>query len=209
MFSLALIEDNPEIRSVLTVYLGELQGYDLVLTAGSYEDFEQNWKKKHLDIVICDIGLPGKSGIDLAWKIKEISPATQILMFTVFDDHDNVFRALCAGASGYLLKNTPLSKLKFALDDLMEGGAAMSPTIARQVLDFFNAPRPTTVQPERLTPRELEIASLIREGLPNQQIADRLFVSVNAVKYHIKNIYLKLQINSREELIRKYTFSLR
>lgn len=208
MVSLALIEDNTEIRSTLAAYLSEQQAYDLVLTAGSYEEFEQAWKKKRLDLVICDIGLPGKSGIDLAWKIKEASPTTHILMFTVFEDSDKVFRALCAGASGYLLKNTPLPKIKVALDDLLEGGAAMSPSIARLVLEFFSTPVRTLPDTERLTPREMEIIALIREGLPNQQIADRLFVSVNAVKYHVKNIYLKLQISSREELIRKYRFPL-
>lgn len=180
-------------------------GMEVIYTSSSYEEFENNWNEKPVDMVLCDIGLPGKSGIEATWNIKRISPATQVMMLTVFEEKEKIFQSLCAGASGYMLKSAPLEDIKSGIRDILNGGAAMSPKIAKQVIGFFSRKGKT---PEgdniKLTPREIEILSLLELGMTNKEIAEKIFLSVDTVKFHIKNIYLKLQVNSRVELITKY-----
>lgn len=204
MHTLAIIEDNAAIRNVLAGFFASQEGYELVLVAVSYEDFVARWKGASLDVVLCDIGLPGKLGTDAAWYIKQHSPQTEVVMLTVFEDNDHVFSALCSGATGYLLKHTPLDGIRRSLDEIMTGGAAMSPQIARQVMGFFSANSKADTGSTQLTPREIEVTARIQEGRSNQEIADMLFISVSAVKFHVKNIYLKLQVSNRGELMRRY-----
>ena len=201
---MAIIEDNVKIRTVLADYFSEQPGYRLEIIACSSEDFTDRWKNQVLNVVLCDIGLPGKSGIETAWIIKQRSPQTQVVMLTVFEDKEKVFGSLCSGASGYLMKDTPLPQIRSGLDEIMRGGSVMSPQIARQVFSFFSAPAKVKSLQKTLSAKEIEIIALVQEGLSNKEIANRIFLTVDAIKYHIKNIYLKLQITSREELIRIY-----
>ena len=205
MTRLAIIEDNISIRGVLTDFFNAEPSFEVVLSAGSFEKFLENWQDQHIDLVICDIGLPGKSGIDAVWYIKNRSEKTHVMMLTVFEEKEKIFQSLCAGASGYMLKSTPLSELKIGITDILNGGAAMSPRIAMQVINYFNKNRQAkNEEAERLTAREIEILSFLEQGLSNKAIAEGMHLSIDTVKFHIKNIYLKLQVSSRAELIAKY-----
>ncbi|GAA4436144.1 response regulator transcription factor [Ravibacter arvi] len=205
MIRLGIIEDDNEIRSMLEQYFSGQPGFSVLLSASSVEAFFTLWGDGiYLDIILSDIGLPGESGIKGISRIKKRAPKCQVIMLTVYDDANRVFQALCSGASGYLLKQTPLAKIREAVLSLHEGGAPMSPGIARMVVEYFN-PKSSRELSEKLTPREAQIVSAIEEGLTNKEVAIRLDISLETVKYHIKNIYEKLEVNSRHALIsRKY-----
>jgi len=204
--TLAIIEDKRVILDSLTAFFEVSERFDLIFTADSVEQFIERWNDQRIDLLLCDIGLPGKSGIEAAWYAKRRSSTTQVVMYTVFDDKDAIFQALCAGASGYLLKNTPLPQMEDLLVEVLNGGSVMSPHVARMVIGHFNPhlDKPYTSDAERLTPREIEIVSLLQDGLSYKQVAEQIHISVDTVKYHIRNIYGKLQINSRAELISRY-----
>ncbi|TDQ11547.1 response regulator [Pedobacter metabolipauper] len=204
MYQIAIIEDNVKIQQVLSDFVSVQPDMELVLKSSSYEEFIHDWRGRHLDLVLCDIGLPGKSGIDAAWYIKARDENTLILMLTVFEEKEKIFAALCAGASGYILKSASLEEIQKAMKEILGGGAAMSPRIARQVADFFYR-KPAEINAEaELSSREVEIIALIRQGMSNKEVADKLFISLDTIKYHIKNIYRKLQISNRSELILRY-----
>jgi DNA-binding NarL/FixJ family response regulator len=205
MIRLGIIEDDEVIRVALANYFSQQPGLAVLVVGSSVEDFFAQWTDSiFMDIVLSDIGLPGESGIKGVLRIKRRAPKCQVMMLTVYDDSTRIFQALCNGASGYLLKQTPLPKIKEALVSLHEGGAPMSPGIARKVVDYFN-PKNAEDLNESLTPREAQIVAAIEKGLTNKEVAIRLDISVETVKYHIKNIYGKLQVNNRHALIsRKY-----
>lgn len=205
MIRLGIIEDDDEIRSMLGQYLGNQPGISVLLSAPSVESFFEYWDDAiFLDIVLSDIGLPGESGIKGIPRIKRRAPKCAVMMLTVYDDASRIFQALCNGATGYLLKQTPLPQIKEAVTSLYEGGAPMSPGIARKVVEYFN-PKNANQLSDNLTPRESQIVLAIEEGLTNKEVAIRMDISLETVKYHIKNIYDKLQVNSRHALIsRKY-----
>ncbi|SEL68757.1 response regulator [Parapedobacter koreensis] len=205
-YSLAIIEDRQVILDSLLEFFDSSKSFELVLTAHSAENFMDMWKEQRIDLLLCDIGLPGKSGIETAWYVKRKSASTQVVMYTVFEDKDAIFQALCAGASGYLLKNTPLPQLEERLLEVLNGGSVMSPHVARMVIGHFNPflDKEDTAEVERLTPREIEIVAMLQNGDSYKQVAEKFFISVDTVKFHIRNIYGKLQINSRAELINKY-----
>lgn len=205
MIRLGIIEDDEQIRTMLVHFFNEQSGFSCLLSARSVEAFFEQWNEGLvMDIVLSDIGLPGESGIKGISRIKKRAPRCEVIMLTVYDDANRIFQALCNGASGYLLKQTPLWKIREAVLSLHEGGAPMSPGIARKVVEYFN-PKAVDDGHEKLTPREAQIVSAIEEGLTNKEVAVRLDISVETVKYHIKHIYQKLEVNSRHALIsRKY-----
>ncbi|SFU19249.1 DNA-binding response regulator, NarL/FixJ family, contains REC and HTH domains [Algoriphagus locisalis] len=205
MIRLGIIEDDEQIREMLTGYFYGQPGFSCLLSAYSVESFFEQWDEGiFLDIILSDIGLPGESGIKGVQRIKKHAPKCQVIMLTVYDDSRRIFQALCNGASGYLLKQTPLQKIKEAVVTLHEGGAPMSPGVARKVVEYFN-PKHTEDLQEKLTPREAQVVEAIEEGLTNKEVAIRLDISLETVKYHVKNIYEKLEVNSRHGLIsRKY-----
>lgn len=204
MNRLAIIEDNAGIRQVLIDFFSAQPDFELILSAASFEEFVERWSPgQRPDLVLCDIGLPGRSGIEAVWHVKECSPQTLVMMYTVFEDQEKIFQSLCAGATGYMLKSSPLSELRMGLREMLAGGAAISPKIALEVIRFFN--RPQQRQPDlKLTAREIEILSLLQSGASNKEIGEKLYISVETVKYHIKNIYAKLQISSRSELLLRF-----
>ncbi|WP_262245404.1 response regulator [Parapedobacter soli] len=205
-FNLVVIEDNPIVGKMLETYFQQSSQFTLLFLATSTEGFMDMWKDQRIDILLCDIGLPGKSGIEATWYVKRKSFATQVVMFTVFEDKETIFQALCAGASGYLLKDTPMPKVEEQLLEVMDGGAVMSPQVARMVVSYFNPmlDKQENKEIDRLTQREIEIVSMLQHGATYRAVSERLFISVDTVKFHIRNIYSKLQVNSRSELVNKY-----
>ncbi|MGX5816657.1 response regulator [Chitinophaga lutea] len=201
MIHLGLIEDDPEIRAALAGFFDAQPGFQCTVVAGSVEEFMEKWpEQSDLELVLSDIGLPGLSGIRGVSLIRRRAPRCQVMMLTVYDDPERIFQALCAGATGYLQKQTPLLKIKEAVVSLLEGGSPMSPGIARKVVAYFN-PRSATDGLEKLTPREAQTLQAIEEGLSNKEVAVRLGISLETVKTHIKNIYQKLEVSSRHALI--------
>jgi DNA-binding NarL/FixJ family response regulator len=201
MINLGLIEDDNDIRGTLMEFFNSQAGFQCSVSAPSVEHFMAQWPAGlQLDLVLSDIGLPGLSGIKGVPMIKKRAPRCQVMMLTVYEEPEKIFQALCAGATGYLHKQTPLLKIKEAVISLMEGGAPMSPGIARKVVAYFN-PRGTENLIEKLTPRETQALQAIEEGLTNKEVAIRLNISLETVKTHIKNIYQKLEVNSRHALI--------
>ena len=204
-FNLAIIEDNLIILRALEMYFNTSSQFKLLFSATSTEGYIDVWEDQRIDILLCDIGLPGKSGIEATWFVKRKSPLTQVVMFTVFEDKDTIFQAFCAGASGYLLKDTSMTKIEEQLMEVVRGGAVMSPQVARMVVGYFNPllDKCDDMGVDRLTQREIEIVSMLQHGATYRAVSERLFISVDTVKFHIRNIYSKLQINSRSELVNK------
>ncbi len=204
IIKVAIIEDNNTIREGLAALINGTTGYSCVGSYGDCESFLSKLSTLDVDVVLMDIGLPGMSGIDGIAKAKKIKPELNILMLTVYEDSQSVFKALCAGACGFLVKKTPPSRLLDAIKDASEGGAPMSSLIARQVINVFRqsqgkAPEEKT----NLSSREIEVLTSLSNGNNYQEIADRLFISVDTVRHHIRNIYRKLHVHSQSEAVAK------
>ena len=200
MIKLSLIEDDIEITQSLDKLFRNDSQIELISIHNSVESFFKN-KVPQLDVVIIDIGLPGVSGIEGIRLIKDVLPEAEILMFTIYKDVEKIFAAIKAGATGYLLKNTPNDKLHDAVIKTARGGSIMSPTVARKVLAFFQQPK---VEPLNvLTVREKEIVQGLVDGLSYKLISQKLFISIETVRSHIKNIYRKLHVQSKVEVVRK------
>ncbi|GAA4323309.1 response regulator transcription factor [Flaviaesturariibacter amylovorans] len=205
MIDVAIIEDDAVIRSGLEQFV-ELQP-DLRLV-GAYESAEAFLMRDELgpQVILLDIELPGMNGLEAVFHIKEKYPDTQVLMFTVYEDAERIFRALQAGAGGYLLKNTPFVRIRAAIGEVLEGGAPMSPVIAKKVVAYFAGIPPMDEHRtmEGLSTRENEVARALVEGLTYKQVAGELHISTDTVRQHVKNIYRKLQVNSRVQLVREF-----
>lgn len=195
---LGVVEDDVHIRELLRDYFTDQPGFYWVVDCGSVEEFLDRLPTiDRLDVLIQDIGLPGISGLEAIRLVKQQMPETEILMFSIYDDSTRIFQALCAGASGYLLKETALDQIKRSVADVDAGNAAMSPSIAKKVVAYF---RPTQ-KTGRLTDKENQVVQLLTEGLSYKMIADRLQISMSTVQSHIKNIYRKLRVHSKAEVI--------
>ncbi|MEE9429706.1 MAG: response regulator transcription factor [Melioribacteraceae bacterium] len=203
MISVAIIEDIRDIREPLFEFLSNQEEIVCNLAEESVEDFFANYDKEiSPDVILLDIGLPGISGLAAIKIIKEKIPEVNIIMFTVQEEYDNIFNALKSGASGYMLKSEPLAVIKAAILDVHVGGAPMSSQIARKVINYFSQ-ESITLKDNLLTSKETEITNYVVDGLNYKMIAANLDVSVNTIKFHIKNIYTKLHINSQAELVAK------
>ena len=203
MISVAIVEDDQEIRTVIEQYLNRREDFECLFACGSVEEFlEELSSENQPDQVLMDIGLPGMSGISGIRLIKERYPEIDVVMLTVYQDAHKIFDSLRAGASGYLLKNTPLREIGESLKLLHEGGAPMSPQIARKVIEFFSGTG-ASAPGSPLSPREKEIVIGLVDGLSYKMIADRMTISPETVRFHIKNIYKKLHVHSKAEVIAK------
>jgi DNA-binding NarL/FixJ family response regulator len=199
----AIVEDQREIRECLAVLVSGTEGY---ACTGSYRTMEEALEKipRQLpDVVLSDIGLPGMSGIDGVRRLKEQYPQLLVLMLTVYDDDERIFDAMCAGACGYLLKKTPPARLLASLDEVVAGGAPMSPEVARRVIALFREIRPPERAEYHLTPHETRLLKLFVEGHNYKTAAAELKVSVNTINFHVRSIYDKLQVHSRSEAVVK------
>lgn len=202
--ALAIVEDDPIIRESLRTFLGDDPQFELVYTAVSMEDFLQVLEREpHIrpSIILLDIQLPGQSGIEGIPAIKKLRPGIDIIMLTTFEESDKIFAALCAGACSYLSKRVSLLTIRDAILTVHRGGSYMSPGIARKVVQHF-APLPKKEEGP-LTSRQREIVDCIVDGLSYKMAADKLGISLDTVRTHIKHIYHVLEINSKGELIRK------
>jgi DNA-binding NarL/FixJ family response regulator len=201
---LAIIEDIEDVRESLVTYLSKDSEIECVFDAGSMEAFlEQADAIPRPDIILSDIGLPGMNGIAGIREIKKRFPEVDVIILTVFSNSDRIFQAICAGASGYLLKTAPLSETRKAVLDVSEGGSYMSPVIARKVFDYFSRPKTKFQGEEVLSPRERQIVQALTDGLSYKLVADRLSISLQTVRFHIRHIYRKLHVNSKAEVISK------
>jgi DNA-binding NarL/FixJ family response regulator len=203
MLNVAIIEDDEDIREGIRKYLNMQTGFSCRLAEESVEAFLPQLHGDNIPhVVLMDIGLPGMSGIDGSKLIKKTHPGIDIIMLTIYHDSHKIFEALRAGASGYLLKNTPLVEIKEAIEQLQAGGAPMSPQIARKVIEYFNPANKRELE-SPLTAKEKEIVVGLVDGLSYKMIADRMSISVETVRFHIKNIYQKLHVHSKAEVITK------
>lgn len=203
MIKLGIIEDDVMIRTSLVDYFNREVGFEVLLAAGSVETFMLDWEDHlYFDIILSDIGLPGASGIEGLSLIKKRAPKCQIMMLSVYNDTGRIFQALCAGAAGYVSKQTAFVKIKEALNSIYNGGAFMSPDIAKKITDYFNPAYISKIQ-DPLTQREQQVLHAIEEGLTNKMIAERLYISLETVKTHIKKIYQKLEVNNRLDIVRR------
>lgn len=199
-----LIEDNDTFRNTLVRVINQIGGMHCAQTFSSCEDALHVLKTEAgPNVVLLDVGLPGMSGIDGIKLIKEKSPETQVIMLTMFDDHDKVFRSICAGASGYLLKTSPKEKITEAIREVVSGGAPMNAQIAKSVLQMFAQMAAPKTDNYGLTQREREVLELTVQGLLKKEIADKLSLSYHTVDTHLRNIYTKLHVNSRTGAVAK------
>ncbi len=200
--TLAIVEDIADIRNNLAEFFAGQDEIATVTAVESMEDFFESLGRNRVpDVVLSDIGLPGMSGIEGIKRIKEQYPETDVIMLSVFNNSERIFQSICAGATGYALKDTPLPELKKAVLDVHAGGSYMTPSIARKVMEYF---MPKRASDELLTAKEKQIVVAMTEGLSYKLIADRLSISIDGVRFHIKNIYRKLQVNSKAEVIGKF-----
>lgn len=200
--ALVLYEDNTRLRQSLEMLLDEASGYKVTGSFSDCDNVIEDVKNCNPEMVIMDIDMPGIGGIEGVKRIKQNYPEVKVVMHTVFDDDNRIFESICAGADGYLLKNTAPLKLIQMLEDLMQGGAAMSPFVAQRVFQYFR--QNNKVNDEfHLTAREKEILELLVKGNSYKMIADKTAISIDTVKKHLQNIYHKLHVNCGTEAVAK------
>ncbi|HRG07839.1 MAG TPA: response regulator transcription factor [Cyclobacteriaceae bacterium] len=203
MIFVGIVEDDDLIRKSIQDFLNRQQDFRCDWSYNSIESLLVNLKNETLpQVLIMDLGLPGMSGIDGMKLIKQQHPQIDLVVFSVYNDPQKIFDSLCAGATGYLLKNTPLDEIKSAVELLVNGGSPMSPQIARKVIEFF-APRGKREVTSPLSSKEKEIVVGLVDGLSYKLIADRLNISIETVRFHIKSIYRKLHVHGKAEVISK------
>jgi len=198
MKRIVIVEDNVSLSLGFKEIINATAKYNVVGLYHNAEDAIKYFKEDKPDIVVMDIELPKMNGVKTTKVLKNIKPKLLVLIITVYEDSETVFEALCAGASGYLTKNASGFQLIEALDELVSGGAPMSIKIARMVVDSFKKATSSI-----LSERETEVLHLLATGKSFKNIGEALFISRNTIKFHIKNIYEKLQVNSKEEAIKK------
>lgn len=199
MIEISIIEDDKEIRESLCILIGGTEGFDCVSHYGNCEEALESIEDDVPDVILMDINLPGMTGIEGTKLIKQKLQKTEIIMLTISDDDKDVFDSLCAGACGYLRKNTPPVKILESIKEAVEGGAPMSMEIARLVVGSFRKETQST----DLTNREKEVLKSLCDGNSYKKISNELFIDINTVKFHIRNIYHKLEVNSKGEAIAK------
>ena len=194
---IVMIEDDEIIREGYALLISQVEGYSVVKSYASFDDAVKTIADDAPDVILLDIELPGTSGIAAIPKLKKMLPGAHILILTVYESEKQIFEALANGASGYLTKNTPAAKIIESIKEVREGGGPMSVNIARMVIKSFQRN-----QESPLSKRETQILEQIADGKSRSQIAKDLFIDLETVRSHIKNIYLKLDVNSRADAIR-------
>lgn len=203
VIQVAIIEDQAEIREGLGVLIDLAEGYQCVGKYGSMEEALADIGRNIPNVALVDIGLPGMSGIDGIQLLKRQYPDLSLVALTVYDDDDRIFEALCAGATGYLLKKTAPTRLLESLRDVVAGGSPMSPEVARRVIALFQNVHPPARADCHLTPHETRLLKLLVQGHTYKTAAAELGSSIHTVSFHIRNIYAKLQVHSKSEAVVK------
>lgn len=204
MIKVGIVEDNKTLREGFETLLNRTPGFQCVCTCATVEEALRKIPKAAPDVVLMDIQLPDATGVECTARIKELLPTVHIVIVTVYDDSERIFQALRAGACGYLLKRAQPEKIIIAIQEAHEGGVPMTPEIARKVIGQFRHQTAAAAQVENLSEREKEVLEFVMHGLGNKAIADRLGVTVAAVKWHLQHIYEKLHVHSRTEAALKF-----
>jgi len=204
MTKIAIVEDNRLIRESLEDFIHTAPECECVCLCGTAEEALKQIPRHQPDIVLMDIQLPNISGIECTSRLKQLLPSMQVIMVTVYEDTDRIFKALRAGACGYLLKCCTPDELVSAVREVRQGGAPMSREIARKVISSFQEPVAAAAEVEGLSSRERDILELLAEGHPNKQIATRLGLNDNTVRWHLWHVYNKLHVRSRTEAVLKF-----
>ena len=204
MIKVGIVEDNKTLREGFETLLNRTPGFQCVCTCATVAEALRKIPKAAPDVVLMDIQLPDATGVECTAKLKETLPALHIVVVTVYEDSERIFQALRAGACGYLLKRAQPERIIAAIQEAQEGGVPMTPEIARKVIGQFRQEATVAVEVEQLTDREKEVLEFVMHGLGNKAIADRLGVTVAAVKWHLQHIYEKLHVHSRAAAVARF-----
>jgi len=199
----AIVEDQREVREGLALLIQSTEGYRCTQRFSSMEEALAGIGTPVPDVALMDIGLPGMSGIEGVRRLKERYPKLLLLMLTVYKDDERIFEALCAGANGYLLKKTPPARLLESVKEVVEGGAPMSPEVARRVIELFRKVQPPPQAECHLSPQEMRLLKLLAEGHHYKTAAAELGISIHTVGFHVRRLYEKLHVHSKSEAVAK------
>jgi|ERR1017187_9034746 DNA-binding NarL/FixJ family response regulator len=204
MIKVGIVEDSKTLREGFETLINRTPGLECVCTCTTVAEALRKIPKAHPDVVLMDIQLPDKSGVECTAQVKELLPSVKIIIVTVYEDSDRIFQALRAGACGYLLKRAKPERIIAAIQEAQEGGVPMTPEIARKVIGSFREQAVASSESESLSPREKEVLQLVMHGLGNKEIAERLGITIAAVKWHLQHTYEKLHVHSRTEAAMKF-----
>jgi DNA-binding NarL/FixJ family response regulator len=199
----AIVEDDRGTREGLALLIDGTPGFRCIGTYGSAEDGLQAAQEEAADVLLLDVHLPGMLGSEAVRLFRKTAPLMQIMMLSVYSDDDKVFESICNGACGYMLKKTPPARLLESIREASEGGAPMSPEVARRVVTLFRRLPPPIIVDQQLTPRELEVLSLLADGYSYENVAARIGITVNTVRNYVRSIYETLHVHSKSEAVSK------
>jgi len=202
--TVSIVEDNEQLRTTLARVINRAEGFRCVSQYGDAESAVQALPKDHPEVVLMDINLPGMNGVECVRHVKQAAPDIQLVMLTVYEDTENIFNALAAGASGYLLKRTKSAELLEAIREVRRGGSPMTTHIARKVIQSFQKAGSSTQPAENLSEREQQVLECLSQGFLYKEIADKLGISYETVHTYIRRIYEKLQVRTRTEAVAKF-----
>ena len=202
--TVSIVEDNDQLRSTLARVISRAEGFKCVSQYGNAEAALVGLPKDKPEVVLMDINLPGMNGVECVRQLKQVAPQIQVVMLTVYEDTDNIFNALTAGASGYLLKRTKSAELLEAIREVNRGGSPMTTHIARKVTQSFQRAGPSSQPTENLSQREQEVLDCLSKGFLYKEIADKLGISYETVHTYIRRIYEKLQVRTRTEAVARF-----
>ena len=202
--TVSIVEDNDQLRATLARVLNRTEGFQCASQFANAEDALKALPQEKPNVVLMDINLPGMNGVECARQLKQLSPETQVIMLTVYEDTENIFKALAAGATGYMLKRTPRAELLEAIRDVLKGGSPMTTHIARKVVQSFLRPAAASQATDDLSPREKEVLDCLAQGFLYKEIAEKLGISYETVHTYIRRIYEKLQVRTRTEAVAKF-----
>ena len=202
--SVSIVEDNDKLRATLARVIERADGFRCASHYASAEDALADLPKARPEVVLMDINLPGMNGVDCVRQLKTSLPGLQVMMLTVYEDTENIFSALTAGANGYMLKRTPTKELLEAITEVHRGGSPMTTHIARKVVQSFQRSAASTASTENLSEREQQVLDLLAQGLIYKEIAEKLGISYETVHTYIRRIYEKLQVRTRTEAVAKF-----
>lgn len=200
----AIVEDSEAVRTTLSRVIARAEGMQCVSVYSNAEAAIEGLPADAPDVVLMDINLPGMNGVECVRRLKQVAPRVQVIMLTVYEDTENIFNALAAGATGYLLKRTPRDELLAAIRDVLKGGSPMTTHIARKVVQSFQRTAPVADPTENLSEREQQVLDCLAQGLIYKEIAEKLGVSYETVHTYIRRIYEKLQVRTRTEAVAKF-----
>jgi DNA-binding NarL/FixJ family response regulator len=203
LISVAIVDDDENVREMIAALIANAEGLQFAGAYTSCDDVLENMIDNIPDVILMDINMPGRSGIECVEALTLEIPDLKILMLTNYSDDERIFDSLRAGAVGYLLKNSSIEKLSKLIKEAHHGGAPMSGEVAQKVLAYFQGQKKIVKYTAALSDRELEVLRALTEGLSNKEISAKLFISLPTVRFHLKNIYAKLHVNSRTEAVIK------